>query len=164
MSYAVKADTDIKQLSEGNHWAYYVKMGEFGANNQPMLYVIGIEALCPSYVKNQEIFMNKFEYARYLRKELRENREGRETHAHNQRVKLVKEASTSTPQGRKSYANGVQTSGSEKIAIMLTPVKVRVGLEVGQITNKYANIGVSPKCTLMKTSDPTYGWATTRHN
>lgn len=108
--------------------------------------------------------MNKFEYARYLRKELRENREGRETHAHNRRVKLVLEGSTTSYRGRKSYANGVQTSGSEKIATMLTPVKVRVGLEVGQITNKYANVGVSPKCTLMKTSDPTYSWATIRNN
>lgn len=108
--------------------------------------------------------MDKFQYARYLRKELRENREGRETHAHNQRVKLVQEASTTSYRGRKTYANGVQTSGSEKIAIMLTPVKVRVGLEIGQITNKYANIGVNPKCTLCEASDPTYGWATTRHN
>lgn len=103
--------------------------------------------------------MNKFEYARYTRNELRENREGRAIHAHNKRVKLVRDGSTSTPQGRKKYADGYQTSASEKIDASTTPVKVRVGMEIGQITNKYANIGVNPKCTLMSVSDPTYGWA-----
>lgn len=103
--------------------------------------------------------MDKFQYARYLRKELRENREGRETHAHNQRVKLVQEASTTSYRGRKSYANGVQTSGSEKIDIALTPVKVRIVEETGARTNKYANVGVVQKCSLMAVSMPIIGWA-----
>lgn len=103
--------------------------------------------------------MNKFEYARYLKELDKENYANRKAAAHKRRVKLVKEGSTTTPQGRKKYADGYQTSASEKIDASTTPVKVRVGTEIGQITNKYANVGVNPKCTLMSVSDPTYGWA-----
>lgn len=70
--------------------------------------------------------MDKFEYARYLRKVAQDNKRTRETIAHKKRVRLTMDASTTNYRGRKRYADGYQTSANEKIDTAQTPIGVRV--------------------------------------
>lgn len=70
--------------------------------------------------------MDKFEYARYLRKVAQDNKRTRETIAHKKRVRLTMDASTTNYRGRKRYADGYQTSANEKIDVAQTPIGVRV--------------------------------------
>lgn len=70
--------------------------------------------------------MDKFEYARYLRKVAQDNKRTRETIAHKKRVRLTVDASTTNYRGRKRYADGYQTSANEKIDVAQTPIGVRV--------------------------------------
>lgn len=70
--------------------------------------------------------MDKFEYARYLRKVAQDNKRTRETIAHKKRVRLAVDASTTNYRGRKRYADGYQTSANEKIDTAQTPIGVRV--------------------------------------
>lgn len=103
--------------------------------------------------------MDKFEYARYLRKVAQDDKRTRETIAHKKRVRLTVDASTTNYRGRKRYADGWQSSSNDKIDVMQTPIKVAVTTEMGRCINKYASVGVVQKCTLTTVNMPDTQWA-----